>query len=316
MKLGLAKIGQSVQPWKTDNKMKLATKTLQAIEASITADQGNAYRKALGEVLPLITDAYRSNESSFRTHMGASGIGAECSRELWYSFRWFLKTSFDGRILRLFNRGHLEEAHFIAMLLTAGYKVHQQDANGNQYRIINHGGHFGGSCDGVVEGLPDVPEGRACLLEFKTHNDASFRKLIDKGVEASKPQHYTQMQMYMEGLNLDYALYMAVNKNDDSLHAEVVTRSGFTAEQFSKRAERLIFATTPPERINESPSWYLCKWCAFNEICHKHAVPESNCRTCTYATAEPDGTWFCRYHDKALTTDEQLTGCASHDFLR
>ena len=41
-------------------------------------------------------------------------------------------------MLRLFNRGHIEEARFIAMLLTIGMPVYQQDAEGKQFRI-----HFG-----------------------------------------------------------------------------------------------------------------------------------------------------------------------------
>ncbi len=42
-----------------------------------------------------------------RKHLGASQIGHPCLRYLWYQFRWCAesKTSFDGRMLRLFETG-------------------------------------------------------------------------------------------------------------------------------------------------------------------------------------------------------------------
>src|SRR5688572_4793950 len=64
----------------------------------------------------------------FRWHLGASIIGHECSRYLWFSFRWCARDEGEatkrdanshanlGRKLRLFNRGHREEARFIEYL--------------------------------------------------------------------------------------------------------------------------------------------------------------------------------------------------------
>lgn len=68
---------------------------------------------------------YRSDKP--RTHLGASLIGKECRRELWYGFRWVKKEEFDGRMYRLFQRGHLEEARFIEYLMGIGCKVQPFD---------------------------------------------------------------------------------------------------------------------------------------------------------------------------------------------
>ena len=46
---------------------------------------------------------------SSRAHLGASMIGRECNRALWYGFRWATVPNFPGRVLRLFKRGHDEE---------------------------------------------------------------------------------------------------------------------------------------------------------------------------------------------------------------
>ncbi len=60
------------------------------------------------------------------------------------------------------------------------------------------------------------------MLEFKTHSAKSFADLAAKGVEASKPQHVAQMQIYMHLTGITRALYVAVCKDTDALHIERV----------------------------------------------------------------------------------------------
>jgi hypothetical protein len=272
----------------------LAAKTMKQIDAAIEKDQGAAFRQFLEKVLPAMKDAYRGVEDiPFRTHLGASVIGGECARHIWYGFRWSHAPVFKGRILRLFNRGHLEEARFIAMLLTIGCEVYQHDEQGNQFRISDVGGHLGGSGDGVAMGVPDVPAGYATLLEFKTHNDKSFKKLVAEGVRCAKFEHYVQMQMYMRKMGIVYGLYMAVNKNDDSVHAEIIVLDSSVGDQFIDRARNIILMPEAPKRISESPGWFACSWCDHKAICHQHKMPERNCRTCTFSDANADGNWYC-----------------------
>lgn len=61
----------------------------------------------------------------FRAHLGGSMIGRSCDREIWYGFRWAKKPDFDGRMLRLFGRGHKEEFIFVADLRRAGFEVQE-----------------------------------------------------------------------------------------------------------------------------------------------------------------------------------------------
>ena len=288
----------------------LAKKTLAAIDAALEKDQGAAYRQNLEKVIPHIGDAYRGEEENpFRTHLGASVIGRECGREIWYGFRWTTLPKFPGRILRLFNRGHLEEARFIALLLTIGVQVFQQDENGKQFRISDAGGHFGGSGDGVAIGLPDLPTGLPCLLEFKTHNDKSFVKLVKEGVRSAKFEHYVQMQTYMRKMQLTMAMYGAVNKNDDSLHLELVQLDTATGDQFLDRGRTIALMREAPKRISESPGWFACSWCDHKAVCHKGASPVKTCRSCRYVEPMADGTWCCHKHEKTRSTEEQLKAC-------
>src|SRR3954464_3219259 len=112
-----------------------AIKTMVAINTAIERDQGAMFRVWEGKVMPHLDDAYRGEDDGFRGHLGASQLGDECGRALWYGFRWATRPHFSGQQLRLFNRGHLEEGRFIAMLLAIGMQVFQQDANGRQFRI-------------------------------------------------------------------------------------------------------------------------------------------------------------------------------------
>lgn len=290
--------------------VQLAVKTLAAIDAAVAADGGNAYRVWLGKVLPHIGDAYRAEEAPFRSHMGASGIGNECARAIWYGFRWSTLPRPEGRMLRLWNRGHLEEGRFIALLLSIGCTVLQQDEYGRQFRISDHGGHYGGSGDGMFDGCPDLPPGTRALCEFKTHNDKSFKKLKEDGVRVSKFTHYVQMQQYMRKMGLAVAVYFAVNKNDDEIYAEIIYLDTEIADRYLHRAGQIIPLHVPPKRISESPSWFQCKFCDHKAVCHSGAAPVMNCRTCEYVEPLPDGTWFCHHHVVTVDKATQLQGCS------
>jgi hypothetical protein len=66
-------------------------------------------------------------DDGFRWHLGASLIGHECKRYLFYVFRWCFKENFDGRMQRLFNRGHREEERFIEWLEGIDFTVYADD---------------------------------------------------------------------------------------------------------------------------------------------------------------------------------------------
>lgn len=313
----------------------IAIRTLTLIDQMIKEDQGARFRGWLGKVISHIGDAYRTDEDGHRTHMGASLLGGECPRAIWYNFRWATKSNFEGRLLRLFNRGHIEEARFIAMLLMIGAEVYQQDANGKQYRISFAEGHAGGSGDGVALHIPDIPQGTAALCEFKTHGEKSFIELAGKldewrayledpmrnpfcgkGVREAKFEHYVQMQLYMRKMGLACALYVAVNKNTDDLYAEIVTLNSELADQFLARGEKLVWMTDPPEKINASPGFFKCRFCDHRPVCHLKAAPDRNCRTCVYAEPGKGATWVCRLHDSVIDKETQLKGCSDYTMLK
>lgn len=58
-----------------------------------------------------------------RFYCGASAIGEECPRARWYDFRWASKVHFEGRMLRLFDRGHKEERRVLEWLGSVGAEI-------------------------------------------------------------------------------------------------------------------------------------------------------------------------------------------------
>ena len=293
-----------------------AKKTEDAIEAAIASDGGNLFRERLLFHLPKIADAYRKDDETdqFRSHLGASQIGRKCKRELWLGWRWSFLRSFKPRILRLFNRGHQEEARFLAMLDMIGVQFHQPE-DGSQERISDHGGHFGSALDGVLWGVPDRP-GEWILGEFKTHNTKSFSKVHAEGVKAAKPEHYSQMQACMARRGIHVCLYMAVNKNDDDVYCEIVLYDhSWAARELGKAAEIIVARDAPP-RLSDDPSFWDCTYCDAAQRCHfpeKLELPK-NCRTCRHSVADiPSGTWGCERQNLARDKKAQMAGCDQHD---
>lgn len=303
----------------------IATRTLRLFEECVARDGGNAFRANQQRVLPHMHDAYRQEHDPFRTHLGASLIGRDCARELWLGFRWATRQKAEGRMYRLWNRGHLEEGRLIALLLTIGCEVFQQDENGNQYRISAAGGHYGGSGDGVFRGCPDLPPGTFALCEFKTHNLKSFSKLAGTnweayhayhvlgrtngaapqfegdGLRTAKFEHYVQMQQYMRKMQLGVGVYFASSKNDDHIYAEVVHLDTESADKYEARGVSIALSPNAPERISKTPGWYGCRFCDQRMVCHYGTPPEKNCRTCQFSEPKSDGTWWCKNEERQMT---------------
>ncbi len=285
-----------------------ATKTISLIDSMIEADQGATFRTILRDRIPEAGDAYEGRNDDFRSHLGVSSSGRECSRALYYNWRWVKAAKFSGRTLRLFNRGHLEEPRFVAMLQMIGCTVWQLDQYGKQFRVSYFGGHFGSALDSVIDGCPDLP-GVNMLSEYKTHNDKSFKGLIKEGVRFSKPEHFVQQQIYCSSYNLPWSLYLAVNKDTDELYGEMVKTESEIANKYIERAHRIIFAVKAPEKISQSPGFYKCKYCDYNNICHLDEPVAVNCRTCQYSIPLDNGKWGCYNHNVEIDKARQLIGC-------
>jgi hypothetical protein len=256
----------------------------------------------------LIEAAVEDDEAAqpLRTHLGGSQIGRPCNRELWYTFRWARpKGTFEGRMLRLFARGKREEDVFIRLLQRIGVVVDQQ-----QLHISDVEGHFGGSLDAILSHIPNYQYDMTAVLECKTANERNFNLIRSGPISQTKPEHYAQLQSYMHGTGQWLSLYMVVNKNTDELHYEWVPYNRLVAEALLTRARQVIYASSPPNRISDSPSWFQCRGCGFYRQCHFAEPLHKSCRTCKHSVPASEGTWICRRHqDATIPLEFQLKGC-------
>ena len=261
-----------------------------------------------------LIDAHHAAQTEApRPHMGASELGHACDRWLWLKFRWMVIEKFEGRTLRLFRRGHNEEATILKDLRAIGMVI--RETVDGQARV-DFGSHVSGSIDAVIEsGVPEAPK-KPHVAEFKTHSKKSFDDLEKKGVEAAKHQHFVQMQVYMHGLGIDRALYVAVCKDDDRMHVERVRYDVDVATKYIARGKRLALADEMPPPLSTDPTWYECKWCPAHKVCHEGlgVTAPQTCRSCAYATAKDDSTWRCEKHDADnIPLGFQRTGCADYE---
>lgn len=323
--------------------------------------------KAMAKAISDSIDAYcvDAYDDGHRKHLGASVIGDDCSRKLWYIFRWCYHKKFDGRMQRLFNRGHREEDRFVEWLEGIGCKVYTHDYTGFMYHpesesyfidlspteetmmlsrhvydtdpdfkyhvmqakfqgiefpqirgVLGVGGHFGGSLDAVIILPPEFGYDKPLLGEFKTNGTGpGFVKMQEDGMPVAKPMHFAQVSTYGKYHNFEWCLYMNINKNDDSIHIELVKLDHSLGERCVSKAERIIMSPVPPPRLSDNPTFKTCQYCDYRPVCHENLPVEKNCRSCRSCEPKPDKQWFCHVHNDFIPADVIPVGCNNHSTI-
>lgn len=269
-----------------------------------------------------------SAKEEHRPHLGGSVVGHQCLRHLWMNFRWTLAKKFEGRMLRLFESGHLGEERMAQNLRQIGVDLStHQPGTKKQWTVSIFGGHVGGSLDGFGTGFPEGPKTKA-LWECKTSNESKFNDMKAKGVQTANAKHYGQMQIYMGLTKLIRCLYTMINKNTDEIYTEWVHFDEGVYEIMISRARKIISAFEPPEKISNDSSYWICKQCDYHKICHKGQIPEVNCRTCAFSkpigtenfettrdAPNEGGEWECLRWKSKIPLEAQRQGCGDHRII-
>lgn len=252
----------------------------QKIDEAVAADPA-AWRRAQAQWLERCTD-WRDETNRERTHLGASVIGKECPRAVALSYRKVSPdAAVDGRMVRLFNRGHMEEARLAACLQVAGFHLKLISKDGGQ--ISYKTGDLQGSVDGVIR----LQDGSLAVLEFKTMNRKAWEKLEKDG--QIKPEHMAQMQCGMHGVGLKQALYLASCKDTDAIQVYLVEYDGEPTE-FLNLAADITHGLIPPKLVDTD---FRCKFCDHRDFCHHGETPIASCRTCVHAVFGGNGVVTC-----------------------
>lgn len=238
--------------------------------------------------------------------LAASWLGNPCDRAVWYAFRWVSPPKqFDGRMLRLFETGNIEEERLIADLRRAGVTVLDRDERGRQLGVSFADGHGWGYLDGECSNLPEAPVA-VHVLECKSHNHKSFTATKNKGVREGKADHFAQVQTYMHLRNRTRALYLFVDKDTDEVWSERVEYDVKFATGLMLRAEAIVYGDRPPSRMRDDMG-FPCTFCDHKGHCFESRPARRTCRTCIHATPVRGGQWVCDRFDHA-----QGQGCPHH----
>lgn len=272
--------------------------------------------KTMADVIYEAIEKEQSRDRLYLARLGASSIGEECLRSLWYSWRAYYDKKFGGRMLRLFETGQLQEDRIIQDLRRAGYDVWSHDENGKQFTYTDETGHFVCKLDGVIKGVPSA-EKTPHDLEIKTHNKKSYEELKKKGVEKAKPFHYWQMQAGMMYGGFPRALYVALCKDDEDYHVERVRPDAAVQEEIKGKIIKLIEARMPPVGISPDAGAFGCKWCDMRPVCIGEVEPIRTCRSCEHVEpVKQDGQWVCTLTGQVLSQDNQRETCEHYEVLK
>src|SRR5665213_2664884 len=200
-----------------------------------------------------------------------SQVAEPCERKIWYALRWASPPEhITGQKQRRFDTGNIEEDRLLTDLENAGLIVERLDpATGKQFRVSLADGWLRGKMDGRATNVPEAPKA-VHVVEVKSHNDKSFKDLVKKKLEASKPDHYGQCQAYMKAESLTRCLYTAVNKNTDEIYTERVEYDHAYAVRLEAKVERIVRTDVAPPKLFEdvtSKAAFPCTWCAARPQC-------------------------------------------------
>lgn len=275
-------------------------------------------KKPEQEIIDSIYSAYEHREAKnplYLGRLGSSSIGHECVRQIWLSWRSYGKSSFSGRMLRLFETGHQQESRVVEDLRAAGFDVWDKDQHGEQFSWTDDTGHFVTKIDGVIKKVPGS-EKTAHLLEIKTHNKNSFSALLKHGMQVHKPEHYAQMQSSMALSGHTRGLYVSVCKDDESFYVERIKEDKEEQKRLQQKVIKLVDATLKPAGISSDPASFTCKFCDMNAACYGVDKPLRTCRSCQNCMPEhEEGLWQCTLTGLILSIEEQRASCENYKEL-
>lgn len=197
------------------------------------------------------------SRETLRDYIGASSIGSECLRQIYYSYNRFKGTPITNRLKRIFATGHLLEGLVLDCLEAAGLNLNRVSvdlmAEGRPY--------FRGHVDAIWNGK--------AIIEVKSAKNSEFNLCVKNGIYKWSAKYYAQAQSYMGMSGIHKAYVIVINKDTAALYDELIDFDEIFYATLGLKAQQVHDAVTEPPRVNNSPLFYLCKMCNYREICHK-----------------------------------------------
>ena len=228
------------------------------------------------EALRRLTVAQGKGEGR-RTYVGASGIGKQCSRAIWYDYNGYPRKEKPAELKWAADCGHRSEAIMADWLRSVpGVDLQTTDTTGKQFGFEALGGRFRGHIDGIITGLLHAPK-TVAVWEHKSKNQKGFNAFqtakekfgTKRMLKEWDEIYFVQAQVYMHFMHLDRH-YLTISlggmRDIDSCWTEYQPEVALAAID---KAEKVIYSTMEPPRISNQPDFFACRFCDFAEICHK-----------------------------------------------
>ena len=216
--------------------------------------------------LSSIIDDYitKHPDTECRQYIGASSIGSPCERKLWYGYTGVAGTNTEPQLQRTFDIGKSLEKLVLDYLEAAGCTLQRKPS----LLFFRHRDipQLQGHADAIwyINGEPP----RQAIIEVKTARHSSFNVFVEKGLAEWYPVYYAQVQAYMGMSGIHEAYVIAINKDTSALHDECVRFDAQNYEMLCNKALRIVAAEEAPARINQNSSFFICRNCQYNKVCH------------------------------------------------
>lgn len=197
----------------------------------------------------------------------------KCARQLAYGFHGYdvKGKEIDARSKLIFWTGDLVEMTVSCLAKIAGCKLAFSGLH--QLRISIAIG------DNIVEGHPDgllIDDGQVYLVEIKSMSSYSFEKFERGEIEES---YLAQVNAYMDALQVDKCIFVALNKENGVLHEMILDRDPMIVTHL--KANLLSVLNSTKEKLPLPPSQYYpdakgnypwqCLYCAYWGHCRPNA---------------------------------------------
>lgn len=216
-----------------------------------------------GRLTSIISKTTHVPRETITNYVGASSIGADCLRQIWYRYHQPDKAI----------RYNSEPTGFdVRETLTQGI-LNALQLSGLSLALPSAENHFLMFFDKDLpyfKGHPSALWGEEdAIIYIKVTNESGFKQFRDAGLERWSPKYYSQMQAYLGMSERLKAYVLCINKDNNRIHDETVL---FEPDYYSQLKMRALFVhevDEPPQRINQSPFYIACKSCNFRNECHK-----------------------------------------------
>lgn len=260
-------------------------------------------------------------KESSRTHLGFSGIASEDQRDTFLKFRWSIPDDKEARMKRILRLGHIIEDEVAQYIRAAeGIELHVIDPQTNrQYSWKLLGGHFAGSCDGMLRGHPSAPL-KWHVWEMKTAKAERYKELEKLGWEKWDAAYYGQSHCYMGASGIDRHISTTYNKNTSALHWDRTRFKPNLWAMYQLDAQNMLTTREIPESPYVPTDYRIKRWKSpeYQEAYWGRTLPKPHCRNCKHAQILFDGDkrWHCTRRQEDRSPAQQRVGCELHLYMQ